>query len=139
MTEDIRQKEKRLRKELAQAKAQMSLEDNKKEIPRNYDIAGIDARTSHKATHGSSDIPDVILLPKKKRQQKENIPFWGIVLKNILSNRGIRDILSQSNLDPYTDRLVKNKAALDVISKSLEENINEKNFSEFFCLFLYDY
>lgn len=52
-------------------------------------------------------------------------------MKNILSNRGIRDILSQSNLDPYTDRLVKNKAALDVISKSLEENINEKNFSEY--------
>jgi hypothetical protein len=75
MTEDIRQKEKRLKKELAKVKTQMALEDNKKETPRNYDIAGIDARTSHKATHGSADIPDVILLPKKKRQQKENVPF----------------------------------------------------------------
>ena len=75
MTEDIRQKEKRLKKELAKVKTQMALENNERKIPRNYDIAGIDSRTSHKATNGSSDIPDVILLPKKKRQQKENIPF----------------------------------------------------------------
>ena len=75
MTEDIRQKEERLKKELAKVKTQLSLENNRSKIPRNYDIAGIDARTSHKANIGSSDIPDVVLLPKKKRQQKENIPF----------------------------------------------------------------
>ena len=52
-------------------------------------------------------------------------------MKTILSNRDIRDILSQSDLDHYTDRLVKNKAALDVITKSLEDNTTEKNFSQY--------
>ena len=52
-------------------------------------------------------------------------------MKTILSNKGIRDILSQSDLDHYSDRLVKNKAALDVIIKSLSDNTTEKNFSQY--------
>ena len=52
-------------------------------------------------------------------------------MKTILSNKHIRDILSQSDLDHYTDRLVKNKAALDVIAKSLSDNTTEKNFSQY--------
>jgi hypothetical protein len=73
--EDKKQKEIRLRKELAKLKTQNSSEDRTIAKDRDYDIAGIDVRTSHKATHGGADIPDVVLLPKKKRNRKENIPF----------------------------------------------------------------
>lgn len=73
--EDKKQKEIRLRKELAKLKTQNSSEDRTIVKDRDYDIAGIDVRTSHKATHGGADIPDVVLLPKKKRNRKENIPF----------------------------------------------------------------
>jgi hypothetical protein len=73
--EDKKQKEIRLRKELAKLKTQNSSEDRTIVKDRDYDIAGIDVRTSHKATHGGADVPDVVLLPKKKRNRKENIPF----------------------------------------------------------------
>ena len=73
--EDKKQKEIRLRKELAKLKTQNSSEDRTIAKDRDYDIAGIDTRTSHKATHGGADVPDVVLLPKKKRNRKENIPF----------------------------------------------------------------
>tara|TARA_B100001094_G_scaffold201056_1_gene195053 strand:+ start:130 stop:357 length:228 start_codon:yes stop_codon:yes gene_type:complete len=75
MTEDTRQKEIRLRKELAKLRTQNAAESRTVKKNRDYDIAGIDTRTSHKATHGNAEVPDVVLLPKRKRNRKENIPF----------------------------------------------------------------
>lgn len=75
MTEDLKQKEIRLRKELAKIKTQNAANDRTVKKNRDFDIAGIDTRTAHKATHGGADIPDVVLLPKRKRNRKENIPF----------------------------------------------------------------
>ena len=42
---------------------------------RDYSIGGIDPNATTKLKPGASDIPDVILLPKKKTQRKENIPY----------------------------------------------------------------
>tara|TARA_R100001015_G_C4596514_1_gene151703 strand:- start:711 stop:938 length:228 start_codon:yes stop_codon:yes gene_type:complete len=43
---------------------------------RDYSVGGIDkATTVEKKTPGASDIPDVILMPKKRKKQSENIPF----------------------------------------------------------------
>ena len=75
MTEDLRQKEMRLKKELAKIRTQNATTDRVVKKNRDYDIAGVDARTTHKATHGGAEVPDVVLLPKKKRNKKENIPF----------------------------------------------------------------
>ena len=75
MVEDLKQKEIRLRKELAKLRTQNASEARTVKKNRDFDIAGIDARTSHKATHGNADVPDVVLLPKIKRNRKENIPF----------------------------------------------------------------
>ena len=76
MTEDLKQKEMRLKKELAKIRTQNATTDRVVKKNRDYDIAGVDARTTHKATHGGAEVPDVVLLPKKKRNKKENIPFW---------------------------------------------------------------
>tara|TARA_R110000744_G_scaffold156846_1_gene272563 strand:- start:2325 stop:2561 length:237 start_codon:yes stop_codon:yes gene_type:complete len=73
--EDTKQKEIRLRKELAKLKTQNAAEDRTVKKNRDYDVAGVDSRTSHKATHGGADVPDVVLLPKRKRNRSENIPF----------------------------------------------------------------
>ena len=43
---------------------------------RDYAVAGIDPTTTvEKEIPGASEIPDVILLPKKRKKGKENIPF----------------------------------------------------------------
>jgi len=43
---------------------------------RDYSVAGIDPTTTvEKKIPGASDIPDVILLPKKRKKGKENRPF----------------------------------------------------------------
>ncbi len=76
MAEDLKQKEMRLKKELAKIRTQNATTDRVVKKNRDYDIAGVDARTTHKATHGGAEVPDVVLLPKKKRNKKENIPFW---------------------------------------------------------------
>ena len=75
MTEDLRQKEIRLKKELASIRSQNAAEDRTVKKNRDYDIAGVDTRTSHKAIQGGADVPDVVLLPKRKRNRSENIPF----------------------------------------------------------------
>lgn len=75
MTEDMKQKEIRLRKELAQVKALNANANSQIKKPRNLDIAGMPTDTTHKATPSSADIPDVISLPPKRRGKKENIPF----------------------------------------------------------------
>jgi len=74
MTEDTRQKEIRLKKELAQLRAKHANEDRVVKPTRDFSM-GIPADTSHKAKLSSADSPDVILLPKHRRGNKENIPY----------------------------------------------------------------
>lgn len=75
MTEDMRQREVRLRKELAKVKTLNANKAMERKTQRNLDIAGIPMDTTPKASPSSRDIPDVITLPPKRRGKKENIPF----------------------------------------------------------------
>ncbi len=75
MTEDLKQKEIRLKKELAKVKAQNSADSRTITKNRDYSVGGLPPDTSHKAERTSSDVPDVILPPSKRRGKKENIPF----------------------------------------------------------------
>ena len=74
MTEDNRQKEIRLRKELAQVKAMNANSSAKLKPSRDFTV-GVPADTSVKKKLHSADIPDVITLPPKQKNRKENIPF----------------------------------------------------------------
>ena len=59
---------KKLEKQLADARAEMH-NNNRVEISRNLDAVGIDLSTTvEKKIPDSNDIPDVILMPKKKRR-----------------------------------------------------------------------
>tara|TARA_R100000781_G_scaffold110566_1_gene76102 strand:+ start:4773 stop:4985 length:213 start_codon:yes stop_codon:yes gene_type:complete len=61
-------KVKELEKQLADARAEMH-NNNRVEINRNLDAVGIDLSTTvEKKIPDSNDIPDVILMPKKKRR-----------------------------------------------------------------------
>jgi len=74
MTEDNKQKEIRLRKELAKVRATNASQERK--ITKNRDFSmGTPTDNSHKSRTFSNDCPDVILLPKYSRNKKENIPF----------------------------------------------------------------
>jgi hypothetical protein len=75
MTENLRQKEIRLRKELAQVKAINRNVDSQVKKTRDLSFGGLPKDSTHKALPSSKDIPDVISLPPKKRGKKENIPF----------------------------------------------------------------
>jgi|TARA_R100000426_G_scaffold80340_1_gene58094 hypothetical protein len=75
MTEDMKQKEMRLRKELAQVKALNQNAALHRPTNRNLDIAGIPVDTTPKPAPSSRDIPDVITLPPKRTGRKENIPW----------------------------------------------------------------
>jgi hypothetical protein len=75
MTEDSKQKEIRLRKELAKVKAVNANNARVGNTSRNFSFGGVPADTSHKAMPTSTDIPDVVSLPPKRRGKKENIPF----------------------------------------------------------------
>ena len=74
MTEDLRQKEIRLRKELAQIKGINSNVDSKLRKTRDFSV-GVPKDTTYKAKPVSSDVPDVVTLPPKHRNKKENIAF----------------------------------------------------------------
>ena len=74
MTEDLKQKERRLSKELAQVKAINANQNTRLKPSKDFSV-GIPADTSVKKTLHSSDIPDVVTLPPKMRGKKENIPF----------------------------------------------------------------
>tara|TARA_R110000751_G_scaffold12432_4_gene42715 strand:- start:820 stop:1047 length:228 start_codon:yes stop_codon:yes gene_type:complete len=75
MAEDIRQKQIRLTKELAQVKAQAS-NASRDEVRQTKDMTmGFPADNSHKSSPTSADIPDVVSLPPKRRGKTENIPF----------------------------------------------------------------
>ena len=76
MTEDLRQKEIRLKKELAKVKAINANADAKITKTRDLSLGGLPPDTSHKAIPSTAS-PDVVLLPPMKRKKKENIPFWG--------------------------------------------------------------
>ena len=75
MTEDTRQKEVRLKKELAKVKAINANQNARLRPTRDFSV-GIPADTSVKKKLHSADVPDVVTLPSKRRGNKENIPFW---------------------------------------------------------------
>ena len=75
MKEDNRQKEIRLKKELAKVKTLNANETRRITKNRDFSVGGLPPDTTHKATKASNDIPDVILPPQKRRGKKENIPF----------------------------------------------------------------
>ena len=72
MTEDLQQKEIRLRKELARIKTSNANNDRKITPNRDYSVGGLPPDTTHKAKRNSADTPDVIQLPAKKRKRTEN-------------------------------------------------------------------
>ena len=74
MKEDMKQKEVRLAKELAQVRA-MNANTNTKLKPTKDFSVGIPQDTSVKKKLHSADVPDVITLPPKQKNRKENIPF----------------------------------------------------------------
>jgi hypothetical protein len=74
MTEDLKQKEIRLRKELAQIRAANA--SNDRVVKKNRDFSmGLPTDTTHKAKTASADCPDAVLLPPHRRGRKENVPF----------------------------------------------------------------
>ena len=75
MTEDLKQKEIRLTKELAQVKALNANASAEVKKTRDLSLGGLPPDTSHKVSPASRDIPDVVSLPPKRRGRKENIPF----------------------------------------------------------------
>lgn len=75
MAEDSKQKEIRLRKELAQVRAQNANETRRVTPSRDFSVGGLPPDTTHKATLNSRDVPDVVSLPSKRRGKSENIPF----------------------------------------------------------------
>ena len=74
MTEDSRQKQIRLTKELAQVKAKNANLDAKLKPTRDFSV-GLPQDTSVKKKLHTADVPDVITLPPKGKRRKENIPF----------------------------------------------------------------
>ena len=75
MTEDLKQKEIRLKKELAKVKSQNSADGRTLRKNRDFSVGGLPPDTSHKSMRTSNDVPDVILPPSKRRGKKENIPY----------------------------------------------------------------
>lgn len=67
-----------LERELANARAeQRAFHERKVTVNRDYSVGGIDKQTTvEKKTPDSSEIPDTILLPKKKKPKTPNNP-WG--------------------------------------------------------------
>ena len=76
MTEANRQKEIRLRKELALLRTENAMSENKLSKRRDFSV-GLPKDTTHKPVPVTRDIPDVVTLPPKQKNRKENIPFWG--------------------------------------------------------------
>ena len=66
-----------LERELKAARVREAREHSNRITPsRDYSIGGIDKDTTvEKKIPNTSDIPDAILLPKKQKNRKENIPF----------------------------------------------------------------
>ena len=64
-------------RELANARAeQRAYHENKVTVNRDYSVGGVDKSTTvEKKIPDTADVPDAILLPKKKRLKKQNIPW----------------------------------------------------------------
>ena len=75
MKEDLKQREMRLKKELAKVRSQNAADNRRATVSRDYSIGGLPPDTTHKPINASNDVPDVVLLPSKKRGKRENIPF----------------------------------------------------------------
>tara|TARA_R100000455_G_C6260640_1_gene116018 strand:- start:923 stop:1147 length:225 start_codon:yes stop_codon:yes gene_type:complete len=66
-----------LEKELKNARMRDS-EEHRRTVTKNRDfsVGGIDKDTTvEKKIPDTADVPDAILLPKRRRQKKENIPW----------------------------------------------------------------
>ena len=74
MTEDMKQKEVRLAKELAKVRAINANVDSKLRPTKDFSV-GLPQDTSVKKKLHSAEVPDVITLPPKQKNRKENIPF----------------------------------------------------------------
>ena len=65
-----------LERELKAARNRQRAEyENKVVKTRDFSVGGVDPNTKDKPTPSSADIPNAILLPKKNKSKKENIPF----------------------------------------------------------------
>ena len=65
-----------LERELKAARNRQRAEhENTVKKTRDFSVGGVDPNTKDKPKPDSADIPNVILLPKKKKSRKENIPF----------------------------------------------------------------
>jgi hypothetical protein len=67
-------KEKKIRELERELNKAREIERNSRKTTqsRNLDYVGPDPNTSQKDILGSADIPDVVLLPRKKRKKSEN-------------------------------------------------------------------
>ena len=66
-----------LEKELANARAEQYAHHSRKVTKnRDYSVGGVDPNSVEKKSPDSSDIPDAILLPKRKKPRTPNNP-WG--------------------------------------------------------------
>lgn len=65
---DTAQRVRQLQKELAQAKSDLAASDRVGTRSNRLDVAGTDPNLQKRNIPGSSEIPDVILLPKKQRR-----------------------------------------------------------------------
>tara|TARA_R110001592_G_scaffold22055_3_gene88121 strand:- start:2325 stop:2552 length:228 start_codon:yes stop_codon:yes gene_type:complete len=75
MTEDSRQREIRLTKELAQVRAANANKNSSLKPTKNFSV-GLPQDTTIKKKPSSTDNPDVVMLPSKQRgKMRENIPF----------------------------------------------------------------
>mgnify|MGYP003116329940 FL=1 len=75
MTEDNKQKEIRLTKELAQVRASNANKNAQLKPTKDFSV-GLPQDTTIKKKPSSRDNPDVVMLPSKQRgKQRENIPF----------------------------------------------------------------
>ena len=65
-----------LERELKAARSRQRAEhENNVTKTRDFSVGGVDPNTKKKEKTDSADIPNAILLPKKKKPRKENIPF----------------------------------------------------------------
>ena len=65
-----------LERELKAARSRQRAEhENKVTKTRDFSVGGVDPNKKKKEKPDSADIPNAILLPKKKKPRKENIPF----------------------------------------------------------------
>jgi len=76
MTEE-KKSVRQLERELANARAeQYAHHNNKSTANRDLSVGGVDPNTVEKKSPNSADIPDAILLPKKRKPKTPNNP-WG--------------------------------------------------------------